>query len=187
MKPATVPLTVILLVAGISFICVSFSKKAGDVMLPLLQPVNKQDTIPKAANKLKPAKSHPGTIGGVGYGTSGGVIPSVPQMKEEFASDSSGAEYPGGGAAWFNFLNKNLKSLMDSSGNEIKGTVVVQFVVDEDGNVTDVKAISGSEPLTTEAVRVIKKSSRWTPGRQMQGGRCIKSLKKQRFIFGREE
>jgi hypothetical protein len=61
---------------------------------------------------------------------------------------------------------------------------VVQFVIDEEGNVTEVKAISGSEPLTTEAVRVINKSSKWIPGRLQSTGCYIKSLKKQPFAFG---
>jgi protein TonB len=96
-------------------------------------------------------------------------------------------EYPGGLAAWQRFLNKNLKFPTDSIGNGISGTVVVQFVVDEDGNVTDVKAVSGSEPLSTEAVRVIKKSSKWTPGRKVGSGRYVKSFKRQPFVFRGEE
>jgi protein TonB len=185
MKPATMPLIVILLVAGMSFICVSAT--GAGLILPLSQPFFVPDTIPKAATKLKPVKPQIDTIGRRGSGAGGSVIPSVTQMKEEFASDSTEAEYPGGILAWYKFLNKNLRLLKDSSGNQIRGEVVVQFVVDEAGNVTDVKAISGSEPLSTEALRVIKKSDKWTPGRQMPGGRCIKSIKKQPIKFGGTE
>jgi protein TonB len=91
------------------------------------------------------------------------------------------AEYPGGAAAWQRFLNSNLRFPEDSSGNGISGTAVVKFAIDEEGNVTDVEAVSGSKVLSAEAVRVIKKSGKWTPGRR--NGRHIKSYKTQPVIF----
>jgi protein TonB len=57
----------------------------------------------------------------------------------------------------------------------------VQFVVDEEGNVCDAEAVSGSQALSAEAVRVIKKSGKWTPA--IQNGRCVKSIKRQPFII----
>lgn len=163
--------------------------KAGPIHLP----VNKQETPPKAA-KFELINTYIKTSVDEGTDTDYGII--APPVEEDSISiqkddsiaffkcnEEAEAEFPGGPAAWQRFLNKNLKSLMDSSGNAIKGTVVVQFVVDEEGNVTNVKAISGPEPLSTEAVRVIKKSSKWTPGRQVSGGRYIKSIKKQPFVF----
>jgi protein TonB len=67
--------------------------------------------------------------------------------------------------------------------NEILGTVVVQFIVDKEGNVSDVSAISGPSEggLRDEAVRVIKKSGKWTPA--VQNGRQVKSYKKQPIVF----
>ena len=65
--------------------------------------------------------------------------------------------------------------------NEIQGTVVVQFIVDKEGNVSDVEAISGPNELREEAVRVIKKSGKWTPA--IQNGRQVKSYKKQPIKF----
>jgi periplasmic protein TonB len=109
------------------------------------------------------------------------------QMKKEVESDSIGAEYPGDGPAWSRFLSKNLKCPVDTSGEAIRGTVVVEFIIDEEGNVTDVKATSGSEPLVSEAVRVIKKSSKWIPGKLQSTGRLIKSPKRQPLHFGQVE
>ncbi len=64
-----------------------------------------------------------------------------------------------------------------------QGTVMVQFVVDVDGTVSDVKAISGPEKggLREEAVRVIKKSGKWTPA--LQNGRYVKAYRKQPVTF----
>ena len=93
------------------------------------------------------------------------------------------SEFPGGGAAWLRYLNKNLRYPDDAVNNEIQGTVVVQFIVDKEGNVSDVQAISGPDNggLREEAVRVIKKSGKWTPA--VQNGRQVKSYKKQPIVF----
>ena len=66
---------------------------------------------------------------------------------------------------------------------EIQGTVMVQFIVDKDGHISDVEAISGPEKggLKEEAVRVIKKSGQWTPA--VQNGRYVKSYKRQPVTF----
>jgi protein TonB len=95
-----------------------------------------------------------------------------PLMKVEIES-----EYPGGITAWQRFLNRNLHYPQDAVDNEIQGTVVVQFIVDKEGNVSDVEAVSGPPELKAEAVRVIKKSGKWTPA--IQNGRKVKSYKKQ--------
>ena len=93
------------------------------------------------------------------------------------------SEYPGGPAAWLRYLNKNFRYPDDAVNNEIQGTVVVQFIVDKEGNVSDVQAISGPDQggLRDEAVRVIKKSGKWTPA--VQNGRQVKSYKKQPIVF----
>ncbi|HEV9036495.1 MAG TPA: TonB family protein [Puia sp.] len=93
------------------------------------------------------------------------------------------SDFPGGSAAWLRYLNKNLRYPDDAVNNEIQGTVVVQFIVDKEGNVSEVQAISGPENggLREEAVRVIKKSGKWTPA--IQNGRQVKSYKKQPIVF----
>jgi protein TonB len=93
------------------------------------------------------------------------------------------SEYPGGTAAWQRYLNKNFRYPDEAVNNEIQGTIVVQFIVDKEGNVSDVQAISGPAEggLRDEAVRVIKKSGKWTPA--VQNGRQVKSYKKQPIVF----
>lgn len=55
----------------------------------------------------------------------------------------------------------------------IEGQVFVQFIINEDGSLSDVKAIKGiGHGCDEEAIRVIKESSPWTPGRQR--GRPVK-------------
>jgi protein TonB len=91
------------------------------------------------------------------------------------------SSYPGGLSAWRRFLIKTLKFPDIALENGIQGTVVVNFVVDKDGNVSNIKAISGPEELRTEAVRVITKSGKWTPA--IQNGRQVNSYKQQQVSF----
>ncbi len=91
------------------------------------------------------------------------------------------SSYPGGPGAWARYLNKTLRYPQEAQDQEIQGAVVVQFIVDKAGVVTDVEAISGPQELRDEAVRVIKRSGKWTPA--VQNGRQVKSYKKQPIVF----
>jgi len=93
------------------------------------------------------------------------------------------SEFPGGMAAWSRFLHKNLNYPQDAINNEIEGQVMVQFIVDEQGNVSNVQAISGPDKggLREEAIRVIKRSGTWTAA--IQNGRKVKSYKRQPITF----
>ena len=91
------------------------------------------------------------------------------------------SEYPGGAAAWYRYLSKNLVYPDEAVSAEIQGQVVVRFIVDKEGNVSDVEAVSGPEELRDAAVRVIKKSGNWNPA--IQNGRKVKSYKSQPINF----
>jgi TonB family protein len=98
---------------------------------------------------------------------------------KEFIRES---EYPGGTAQWLRFLNKTLKYPENEYKNKIEGTVVVQFIIDEDGNPVSIKVIkSVNAELDAEAVRVISESKDWVPA--VYGGRFVKSYKKQPIVF----
>lgn len=91
------------------------------------------------------------------------------------------SDYPGGIAAWQRYLTKNLQYPEEAQNNEVQGQVVVKFIVDKEGKVSDVEAISGPAELREEAVRVIRKSGLWTPA--IQNGRKVKSYKSQPINF----
>lgn len=74
-------------------------------------------------------------------------------------------EFPGGMAECMKFLSKNIKYPKEAQKNGEQGRVVLQFVVDRDGSITDVEvARSVSPSIDKEAIRVIKKMPKWTPG-----------------------
>ena len=91
------------------------------------------------------------------------------------------AAYPGGKTAWSGYLSKNIHYPQIAIDKEIKGTVIVQFVVDKEGTVSNVKAISGPKELRDESVRVVKVSGKWEPG--VQHGKRVTTYKKQPIIF----
>jgi protein TonB len=93
------------------------------------------------------------------------------------------ASYPGGDTAWAHFLKKHLRYPDEALGNEIKGTVYVQFLVNTDSTISDVQAISGPKKggLREEAVRVVSLSGKWVPA--MEEGRKVRSYKKVPLVF----
>ena len=94
-------------------------------------------------------------------------------------------DFPGGMGAWLSFIRRNLKYPAAAVKANIQGTVVVQFVVELDGSVTDIKAVSGPEELKQAAMNVIKKSPKWNPA--VQNGRRVKGYKKQPIVFRMEK
>jgi len=154
----------------------------------------KEDEKPPEVEKLEDTKI--GTVNQEGIKDEGITAPPVsdagkgvveaPKKDDEdwdktFTKVEIESEYPGGASAWQRYLNKNLRYPQDAIDNEIQGTVIVQFIVDKAGTVSDVEAISGPNELRAEAVRVIKKSGTWTPA--VQNGRQVKSYKKQPITF----
>ncbi|HET9277086.1 MAG TPA: energy transducer TonB [Flavitalea sp.] len=154
----------------------------------------KEEEKPPEVEKLEDTKI--GTINQEGVKDEGIVAPPVsdegkgvveaPKKVEEdwdktFTKVEIESEYPGGAAAWQRYLIKTLRYPQEAQDNEIQGTVVVQFIVDKAGVVSEVEAISGPKELRDEAVRVIRKSGQWTPA--VQNGRQVKSYKKQPIQF----
>ncbi len=97
------------------------------------------------------------------------------------------SEYPGGPQAWMRYLKKTLEPLFPQQAIEdgIQGTVLIRFIVDREGNVSNVEAISGPELLQEAAIQVIRKSGKWTPA--IQNGRQVRSYKTQPIVFRIDE
>ncbi|MBN2348592.1 MAG: energy transducer TonB [Bacteroidales bacterium] len=76
--------------------------------------------------------------------------------------------FMGGGQDEFRvWIQKNLRYPEIAAENGISGRVFVQFAVNSRGEVVDVKVVRGVDPaLDAEAVRVIKSSPKWSPGKQ---------------------
>jgi protein TonB len=94
------------------------------------------------------------------------------------------ASFPGGDSKWQQYLFKNLNANtpVDNGAPADKYTVYVQFIVDKEGNISDVKATTNhGYGMEQEAVRVIKSGPKWTPA--IQNGRQVKAYRKQPITF----
>lgn len=75
--------------------------------------------------------------------------------------------FPGGQAAFMNYLSSNMKYPKDCQEAGIQGRVVVQFVIGKDGRIMNARVIKSVHPsLDKEALRVVNSMPRWTPGKQ---------------------
>ena len=103
------------------------------------------------------------------------------ETNEPFTRVEVEAKFSGG---WEKFLRRYLNGNVpvDNGATPGRYTVVIQFVVDIDGTVTDIR------PLTTlgfgmeeEAIRVLRKATKWEPA--IQNGRQVKAYRKQPVTF----
>ncbi|WP_293475857.1 energy transducer TonB [Prevotella sp.] len=75
--------------------------------------------------------------------------------------------FPGGEGALMGYLRDNIHYPTVAAENGVQGRVVVGFVVERDGSITDVNILRGVDPsLDREAMRVVKSMPKWTPGKQ---------------------
>ena len=75
--------------------------------------------------------------------------------------------FPGGMGALMSWLSQNIKYPVIAAENGVQGRVIVQFVVEKDGSVTDVHVAKSVDPsLDKEAARVVKAMPKWNPGKQ---------------------
>jgi len=94
------------------------------------------------------------------------------------------AKFPGGPPVWQKYLERNLNSnvaIMHGAPNGYY-TVIVSFLVDEEGNISEVKDLFDPGYGTAqEAVRVIENGPRWIPA--VQDGKNVKYRQKQSITF----
>lgn len=74
--------------------------------------------------------------------------------------------FPGGASALNQYLNNEINYPAICISNKIQGRVIVSFVINRDGSISDAKIVRSIEPaLDKEALRVVRKMPNWIPGR----------------------
>ncbi len=93
-----------------------------------------------------------------------------------FTSVEQVPEFPGGLEAFGRFIEKNLRYPRQARENGTQGRVIVTFVVERDGSVTNIKVARGiGDGCDEEALRIINLFPKWKPGIQ-DGHACTRSL-----------
>lgn len=155
----------------------------------------KKEDIPPEVEKLEDTKidvvSQEG-IKDVGIATpvvdEGKAVVAAPKdetdYEQTFTKVEVEASFKGGEGAWRKYLERNLNASAPVDNGAAPGsyTVVVQFIVDKEGNISDVKALTNhGYGMEDEAVRVIKRGPKWEPA--IQNGRQVKAYRKQPITF----
>lgn len=84
------------------------------------------------------------------------------------------AQFPGGGDECYKWLSEHIKYPAIAQEQGIQGIVSMQFVVEKDGTLSDIKVMRSPDPsLSQEAIRVVKEMPKWIPARQ--GGKDVRS------------
>lgn len=88
------------------------------------------------------------------------------------------ASFPGGEAKFREYVIREFQYPVRCQDEGINGSVVLRFIVDSKGKISDIKVIDETKTcpeFTTEAIRILQKSPRWVPGQN--NGHFIKSYR----------
>ncbi|HNP19234.1 MAG TPA: TonB family protein [Fulvivirga sp.] len=73
----------------------------------------------------------------------------------------------GGYESFYNFVRKNLKYPQQAKRLDIEGKVIVNFIVNEDGELVDFEILKGiGAGCDEEVLRIMRKAPKWNPGKQ---------------------
>ena len=82
--------------------------------------------------------------------------------------NSTMPEFPGGNPELFDFLNSNIKYPEISVKNNSQGKVIIEFVVEKNGEISNIKVLKGVDPfIDAESIRVVNQMPKWIPGKQL--------------------
>lgn len=115
----------------------------------------------------------------------GGVV-AAPKVEDEdkvFQKVEIEAQFPGGEGAWTKYISREINRYIDELQEAGKaGTCLVQFIVDKEGNISEVEALTMKGTKLAEiCVNAIRKGPKWTAAEQ--NGRKVKAYRKQPVTF----
>lgn len=74
-------------------------------------------------------------------------------------------EFPGGMQGLFKYMQNNVNYPKEAKNQKIEGRVIVSFIVEKDGSISDVHPLTAVHPLLDkEAMRLVNEMPRWKPG-----------------------
>lgn len=76
-------------------------------------------------------------------------------------------KFPGGDVALLRYISSHVKYPAEAAKKRVQGHVIVKFVVERDGSISNVSVLRSVDPsLDREAIRLIKSMPKWHPGKQ---------------------
>ncbi len=108
--------------------------------------------------------------------------PEEENVDEIFTIVEEPASFPGGLEAFYKYLGREMKYPRQAQRMGIEGRVFVQFVVERNGSLTDIKVVKGiGAGCDEEAMRVLSNTPKWKPGKQR--GRPVRQKMIQSILF----
>ena len=153
------------------------------IAVPVMRPSDQGTAEPPKITQIEKAAIGPETLNGKegavnlpptsGNGSGNGSTAAQSTGTDILPIAEVSPEPLGGAAAWSRFLQKNLRYPVIARENGVQGKVIVSFVVEKDGHLSDIKVIRGiGSGCDEEAVRVLKLAPAWKPG--MQNGQPVR-------------
>jgi len=138
---------------------------------PVIKPDEevKPEDVPPPVEEIKEAEPAPVTDANVQYDFNANQQQQVVEEPKPqiFTYVEQMPDFPGGQTELMKFLQKNLRYPPAARENGIEGRVVLQFVVDESGNISDIQVLRDiGGGCADEAIRVVKMMPPWKPGKQ---------------------
>lgn len=117
--------------------------------------------------------------------TGSALAQNTPDNDKPYVLATKMPEFPDGGSqGMIEFIQEHLEYPEAEKKANIQGEILMQFIVEKDGSLTDIKAIKSvpnGANLEKEATRVIKLMPKWKPG--MQDGQAVRVYKNVPFYF----
>ncbi|MBN1199852.1 MAG: TonB family protein [Bacteroidales bacterium] len=156
---------------------------------PFLEPVVADTILPEEGKKpvleeTKKSASETDESDTASYGTGGEEIGRQANTDTAVATTIDVyPRYPGGDEARLFYLRRHVNYPKEAVEKKIEGVVIVVFVVEPTGAVTNVKLLQGiGGGCDEEAVRVTREMPKWSPGKR--SGRPVRVLVKMPIVFG---
>lgn len=91
---------------------------------------------------------------------------TTPKDRPVYEAVEQMPQFPGGDAELLKYVASHILYPENAAKNNIQGRVVVKFIIEADGSVSDVTILRGKDPeLDQEAIRVVKTLPAFTPGK----------------------
>ncbi|MDB5124946.1 MAG: hypothetical protein JWP94_3075 [Mucilaginibacter sp.] len=147
-----------------------FNDKASQVFL-IPATVNAADISANTDQQLTPVTHKASTSFTVKEFSTQDTVPA--KDSKVFSAVEQVPEFSGGINAFAEYLRKNIRYPTEARKNKIQGRVIISFVVEKDGSLSNIRVMRGvSSDIDAEALRVIQMSPQWKPG--IQNGKLVR-------------
>jgi protein TonB len=149
------------------FAIYAFATPEADAQVPQVKKtaVTQQKKVTSTPQKKAAVTPKPKVTNIQGKGTPSGEVKPEDKI---FDVVEQNAQFEGGDEAVYKWIFQNLKYPQEAAKNGIQGRVIIQFVIEKDGTISEVKALRNpNKLLAEEAERIVRLTSgKWTPAKE---------------------